>query len=150
MLVTPNANALRQALLAPRSVVLVGQSNDPGKTAGRPLSYLRRAGFGGTIYSVNARRDTVLGERAYPSVAALPEVPDHAYILLPTEAVIGAVAECGRAGVTIATILAAGFSETGPEGAAREQQLREVAARPASGSSDPPASGWSTCVMGCC
>src|SRR5947209_18291362 len=128
MLVTPNATALRQALLAPRSVALIGQSNDAGKTAGRPLSYLRRAGFGGTIYSVNARRDTVLGERAYPSVAALPEAPDHAYILVPTESVIDAVAECGKAGVKIATILAAGFSETGPEGAAREQRLREVAA----------------------
>ena len=70
----------------------------------------------------------MLGERAYPSVAALPEAPDHAYILVPTEAVIDAVAECGRAGVKIATILAAGFSETGAEGVAREQRLREIAA----------------------
>jgi len=127
MLVTPNPN-LRQALLSPRSVVLVGQSNDARKTAGRPLKYLRQAGFGGTIYCVNSRRDTVLGERAYPSVAALPEVPDHAYILVPTEGVIEAVAECGRAGVKVATILAAGFSETGADGVAREQRLREVAA----------------------
>jgi acyl-CoA synthetase (NDP forming) len=126
---SPNARAeLRRALLSPRSVAIVGQSNDPGKAAGRPLNFLRRAGFGGTIYSVNARRDTVLGERAYPSVAALPEAPDHAYILVPTEAVIDTVAECGRAGVKIATILAAGFSETGPEGAAREQRLKEIAA----------------------
>jgi acyl-CoA synthetase (NDP forming) len=130
MLTTPDANraALRQALLAPRSVAIIGQSNDVAKTAGRPLNYLRRAGFGGTIYCVNARRDTVLGERAYPSVAALPEAPDHAYILVPTEAVIDAVAECGKAGVKIATILAAGFSETGADGAAREQRLRDVAA----------------------
>jgi acyl-CoA synthetase (NDP forming) len=130
MQTSPNSAraALRQPLLSPRSVALIGQSDDAGKTAGRPLKYLRQAGFGGKIYCVNARRDTVLGERAYRSIAALPEPPDHAYILLPTEAVIGAVAECGRAGVKIATILAAGFSETGPEGAAREQRLREVAA----------------------
>src|SRR6476620_10031781 len=118
--------ALRQPLLAPRSVALIGQSNDAGKTAGRPLNYLRRAGFAGKIYCVNARRDTVLGERAYPSVAALPEAPDHAYILVPTEAVIAAVAECGRAGVKIATILAAGFSETVAEGISREQRLCEL------------------------
>lgn len=120
--------ALRQALLSPRSVVIVGQSNDASKTAGRPLRYLRQAGFGGAIYAVNARRDTVLGERAYPSVAALPEVPEHAYILVPTEAVAAAVEECGKAGVKVATILAAGFSETGPEGIAREAQLKDVAA----------------------
>jgi len=128
MPVTPHAAALRQALLAPRAVALIGQSNDAGKTAGRPLSYLRRAGFAGNVYSVNPRRGTVLGERAYPSVAALPQAPEHAYILVPTEGVIDAVAECGRAGVKVATILAAGFSETGADGVAREQRLREVAA----------------------
>jgi acyl-CoA synthetase (NDP forming) len=120
--------ALRQALLSPRSVALIGQSDDAGKTAGRPLKYLRQAGFRGTIYPVNARRETVLGERAYPSVSALPEAPDHAYILVPTEAVIDTVAECGKAGVKVATILAAGFSETGPDGRAREERLKEIAA----------------------
>ena len=126
---TSNARAeLRRALLSPRSVVIVGQSNDAGKASGRPLDFLRRAGFGGTVYSVNARRETVLGERAYPSISALPEVPEHAYILVPTEAVIDAVAECGKAGVRIATILAAGFSETGADGVAREQRLKDVAA----------------------
>src|SRR3954447_6419508 len=119
---------LRRALLSPRSVVIVGQSNDAGKASGRPLNFLRRAGFGGTIYSVNPRRETVLGERAYPSIAALPEAPEHAYILVPTEAVIEAVAECGKAGVKVATILAAGFSETGADGVAREQRLKEIAA----------------------
>src|SRR5689334_18225553 len=119
---------LRRALLSPRSIVIVGQSNDAGKAAGRPLNFLRRAGYAGTVYSVNARRESVLGERAYPSVGALPEVPEQAYILVPTESVIDAVAECGRAGVKIATILAAGFSETGAHGVAREQRLREIAA----------------------
>src|SRR4051794_13152034 len=118
---------LRRALLSPHSVAIIGQSNDAAKASGRPLDFLRRAGFGGTIYCVNPRRDTVLGERAYPSVSALPEVPEHAYILVPTEAVIDTVSECGKAGVKIATILAAGFSETGADGVAREQRLREIA-----------------------
>src|SRR3954447_16027570 len=119
---------LRQALLSPRSVAIVGQSDDPGKTTGRPLKFLRQMGYRGTIYPVNARRDTVMGERAYRSIAALPEVPDHAYLVVPTEAVVDAVAACGKAGVKIASILAAGFSETGADGIAREQRLRDVAA----------------------
>src|SRR6476620_1511611 len=124
---SPNARAeLRRALLSPRSVAIVGQSNDAGKASGRPLNFLRRAGFSGTVYSVNARRETVLGERAYPSITTLPEVPEHAYILVPTESVIAAVAECGKAGVKIATILAAGFSETVAEGISREQRLCEL------------------------
>ena len=65
MLTPPNDRAaLRQALLSPRSVAIVGQSGDASKTTGRPLKYLRHASYRGTIYPINARRDTVLGERA--------------------------------------------------------------------------------------
>ena len=48
---------LKDALLSPHSVALIGQSNDPGKTAGRPLKFLRQAGYRGRIYPINARRD---------------------------------------------------------------------------------------------
>src|SRR5215212_2114884 len=122
------ASALRQALLSPQSVAIVGQSNELGKTAGRPLKYLRQAGYAGRIYPVNPGRETVLGERAWPSLAALPETPEHAYIVTPTEAAIEAVAECGRLGVKVATILADGFAEAGEEGAARVAQLRDICA----------------------
>jgi acetate---CoA ligase (ADP-forming) len=122
-------NKLAQALLAPKSVAIVGQSNDASKTAGRPLKYLRQAGFAGRIYPVNARRDEVLGERAWTSLSALPEVPEHAYIVLPTDAAIEAVEECGRLGVAVATVLANGFSEAGEAGTAREARLRDIVTR---------------------
>jgi acyl-CoA synthetase (NDP forming) len=120
---------LAQALLAPRSVAIVGQSDDAAKTAGRPLKYLRQAGYAGRIYPVNGRRDTVLGERAWPSLAALPEVPEHAYIVTGTDAAVEAVQECGRLGVKVATVLADGFTEAGAAGLARVAQLRDVMAR---------------------
>src|SRR6267154_2279236 len=104
-MIPPNESAkagtLAQALLAPRSVAIVGQSNDAAKTAGRPLRYLRQAGFAGRIYPVNGHRDTVLGERAWPSLAALPEVPEHAYIVTTADAAVAAVQECGRLGVKV-------------------------------------------------
>ena len=121
--------SLREVLLYPRSVALVGASDDATKTASRPLRFLRGAGFSGRIYPINPRRDTVLGERAWASLDALPEVPDHAYILSPTETVVAAVEACGRAGVSVVTILASGFGEAGEEGAKRERQLRDVVAR---------------------
>jgi acyl-CoA synthetase (NDP forming) len=49
-----------QSLLAPRSIAIIGASDDPSKTASRPLRYLREGGFAGTVYPV-ARRETVLG-----------------------------------------------------------------------------------------
>jgi len=120
---------LRQFLLSPRSVAIVGQSNDPSKAAGRPLKFLRQLGYAGRIYPINPRRDEVLGERAFPSLAALPEVPEHAYIVTQTDAAVDAVEECGRLGVKVATVLADGFAEAGPAGLAREARLRDVVAK---------------------
>src|SRR5215469_6634766 len=118
--------ALRQKLLQPRSIALIGASDDPAKNAARPLKFLRSGGYGGTVYPINPRRKTVLGERAWPSLEALPEVPDHAYVLLPTEAVVDAVAACGKAGVPLVTVLADGFATAGGIGAARSAQLKKV------------------------
>jgi acyl-CoA synthetase (NDP forming) len=116
----------RLALFQPRRVALVGASDDRSKTAARPLIFLRRAGFGGTIYPVNPRRDEVLGERAWPSIEALPETPDHAFILASTEHVAEAVAACVARGVPVVTVLAGGFGEEGEEGRAREAELRSI------------------------
>ncbi len=120
--------SLAQFLLAPRSLAIVGQSNDAGKTAGRPLKYLRQAGYAGRLYPINPGRDTVLGERAWPSLAALPEVPEHVYVVAPTDASVEAVAESGRLGVKVATLLADGFTEAGAEGEARVRRLRAICA----------------------
>ena len=117
---------LAQVLLAPQSVAIIGQSNDATKTAGRPLKYLRQAGYAGRIYPINPRRDEVLGERAWPSLADLPEVPDHAYVVASTEATMEAIEECARIGVPVVTALANGFSETGTEGTARETRIKQL------------------------
>lgn len=115
--------ALAQALLRPRSVALVGASDDIGKTAGRPLQYLRRSGFGGTVYPINAQRAQVQGERAWSSLRDLPEVPDHVFVLTPTQSVLDTVRECADLGVPLVTVLASGFGESGPEGRALEAEL---------------------------
>jgi acyl-CoA synthetase (NDP forming) len=119
-------STLRDALFAPESVAIVGQSNDHSKTAGRPLKYLLQMGYAGRIYPINPGRDTVLGQRAWPSLAALPEAPDHAYIVTPTDAAIEAVAECGKLGVKAATVLADGFTENGEWGDMRVARLRDI------------------------
>lgn len=113
---------IAQPLFSPRSVAIVGASDDPAKTAYRPLAYLRRAGFAGDVFPI-ARRDSVAGERAWPSLDALPAVPDHAFILLPTNAVEAAVADCVRLRIPVVTILAGGYAEAGPDGAARQAAL---------------------------
>lgn len=119
--------ALGEALLRPKKVALVGVSDDLSKTTARPLRFLRTAGFGGTIYTINPTRKVVQGETAYPSLSALPEVPDHAFILTNSDLAIEAVEECGKLGIPVATIMAAGFSESGHEGIEREKRLKAIA-----------------------
>lgn len=118
---------LAQALLFPKSVALVGASDDAGKTGGRPQQFLRRSGFAGKVYPINPKRTTVQGEPAWPDLASLPEVPEHVFVLSPTDSVVGVARECARLGVKVLTVLASGFSESGPEGAAREAELRAIA-----------------------
>lgn len=118
--------ALAHALLSPRSIALIGASDDDAKPAGRPLKFLRAAGYEGRVYPINPFRSTVQGEKAYPDLASLPEVPEHVFLLTSTESVLDAVRESARLGVKVATILAGGFSEAGPEGVEREEALRRI------------------------
>jgi acyl-CoA synthetase (NDP forming) len=120
---------LARVLLAPRSVAIVGASDDATKSAARPLQYLRRIGYAGAVYPVNPSRATVLGERAWRSLADLPERPEHAYILTPTDAAVAAVEECGRLGIPVATVLADGFIASNARGAARAARIRTACAR---------------------
>jgi len=117
------------ALLRPQSVALIGVSDDPSKTAGRPLQFLRRAGFEGEIFVVNPRRETVQGEKAYKSLADLPKRPDHAFILTDAEKALDALEECQRLGVPVATMLSSGFAEVGERGAANQARLDAMLAR---------------------
>ncbi|MFD5823987.1 acetate--CoA ligase family protein [Lentzea sp. NPDC060358] len=120
---------LAAALLHPASVAIVGASDDPRKTTGRPQRFLAQAGYGGIAWFVNPRRDTVQGEKAYPSLSALPGVPDHVYVMTGADAAVEAVAEAAALGVPVVTVLSSGFAEEGAEGLAREDRLRAAAAQ---------------------
>lgn len=111
------------SVFAPRGIAIVGASADPSKTGSRPLRYLIDAGYKGNIYPVNPRVVEIAGVKCWPSVAALPESPDLAFIVLPSDLALAAVGECGKAGVRVAMILASGFGEAGDEGKARQEKL---------------------------
>jgi acyl-CoA synthetase (NDP forming) len=112
---------LAQALFAPRAVALVGASGDAAKNTARPQRYLKKHGYAGKVFPVNPMRKEVLGEKAWPRVADLPEAVDHAYILI--EDVEQALEDCGRRGVAVASIFSGGFADAGPDGARREASL---------------------------
>lgn len=116
-----------QAILNPRSVAVVGASNDPAKLTGRPIAYLQGQGFDGTIYPINPRYDEIAGLQSYASAADLPEAPDLGLVLVGANRVIDAVRDLAAKGTKAAVVLASGFGEAGEEGRARQEQLREAA-----------------------
>ena len=121
-------NALSR-LLKPQSVAIIGASADASKTAGRPVSYLLKHGFAGRIYPVNPKVDRIGDLPCYPDIAALPGVPDVGIVLLGAERAHIAVRELAERGTAAAIVLASGYTETGAEGARRQQQLIEAAGR---------------------
>lgn len=119
--------SLSDLVFRPRSVAVVGASADPTKTSSRPVRFLQQHGFQGKVHVVNPRQPEVFGVPTVASVDDLPQVPDHAYILLNTEGAMDAVQRCVALGVPVVTVLASGFGEAGPEGKARERVLRDLA-----------------------
>ena len=111
-------------LLSPTSVAVIGASGDARKTSGRPIAFLRKHGFEGRVYPVNPRYEEIDGLRCYPSVDALPEVPDVAIILLGPERANQAVADLAARGCPAAIVLAGGYGETGETGALRQEELK--------------------------
>jgi len=120
-----------EPLLAPRSVAVVGASDDPGKIGGRPVDYLLRFGFAGSVYPVNPNRAEVQGLPSYPSVTELPEAPDVAIVVVPGAAAVEAVEGCAALGTGAVVVLASGFAEASEEGRAHQEKM--VAAARAAG-----------------
>jgi acyl-CoA synthetase (NDP forming) len=116
------------ALFRPRSVAVIGASSDPNKIGGRPIAFLKRAGYAGAIHPVNPGAATVQELEASGSLASIAGDVEQAIIALPGRAVMAAVEECAAKGVRALQIFSAGFGEGGEEGARQQAQLRERAA----------------------
>jgi len=114
---------LAEALWNPRSVALVGASNVDTRPTARPLDFLRASGWAGSIQLVNPRHRAIGGIPCVPSIADLPERPDHAFLMTNTVRSIDDVRECARLGVPVVTVLASGFAEAGGEGRDRQREL---------------------------
>src|SRR4051794_5301121 len=115
------------ALLAPRSVVLVGASRRENTVGHRLLRDLLAGDFTGKLYVVHPEADAVLGVTAYRSIADVPVPVDLAVIAVPAESVLGVVHQCAAAAVRGLVVVSGGFAETGEEGLERQRALVRVA-----------------------
>jgi acetate---CoA ligase (ADP-forming) len=121
--------ATLDALVRPRTVAVVGASDEPARIGGRPIAYMKEQGFAGGLWPVNPRRPTVQGLPAFASVADLPAAPDVAIIAVPVELAIQAVDDLGARGCRAAIVFTAGFAEVDAAGEAAQERMTTAARR---------------------
>src|ERR1700722_18072688 len=117
-----------KAALDPRSVAIIGASENPNKVGGRPVHYLDKFGFKGKIFPINPSRTEVQGHKCYKSLDDLPEAPDMVIVAVAGDNAIGTVEDCAAHGVKCAVVMASGFGEVDAvAGKAKERRMVETA-----------------------
>jgi acetyltransferase len=113
-------------LLRAKSVAIIGASQKGAWPQGIYRN-LKSAKFPGGVYLINPNYTELYGDKCYPGLADLPEVPEELLILIPTRAVLGVLDEAAKLGTKAATIYTAGFGEgDDPKGKERAQAMREL------------------------
>lgn len=98
-----------EPLLRPDAVAVVGAGRRPGSVGRALLHHLHAGGFTRRLFAVNPHVSSVLGVPSYPSVSALPKVPDLAVLAIPADALPATAEECGKAGVRALLVVTAGL-----------------------------------------
>jgi acetate---CoA ligase (ADP-forming) len=113
-------------LFHPRGVAIIGASSDLTRIGGHPIKAMLNAGYKGGIFLVNPKYQEMHGRKCYPDAQSIGQQCDLAIIAVPAPAVANAIRDCGRAGISHAVVLTAGFRETGAEGRQLEAELKRA------------------------
>lgn len=119
---TPEQKQNFERLLRPRQIAFVG-----GADAIVAIGEARRRGYAGDIWPVNPRRSEMAGLPCFASLDDLPCAPDAVFLAIPAEPAIEAISRLAAMGAGGVVCYTAGFGETGGDGTAREESLREAA-----------------------
>lgn len=120
------SEALR-ALFQPRSVAVVGASDNAAKLGHTILKNIVDSGFPGAIYPINPKAPEILGHTCFKSVTDVPDSVDLAVVVVPAQAVPQVIRDCGEKRVKAAVIITGGFAEAGPQGEKLQQEIVELA-----------------------
>ncbi len=113
-------------IFAPQSVAVIGASERPGSVGRSVLWNLLSSPFGGTVFPVNSKRPNVLGIKAYPRLADLPDKVDLIVVSTPADTVPDVIGEAVSLGIPGAIIISAGFKEHGEHGQELERQISDI------------------------
>jgi acetyltransferase len=115
------------AFFKPKSIAVIGAKDTKNSVGCSIMTNLISGGFQGRVIPINPNRSEVLGLPCFQSVQNCGTEIDLAIIVVPAERVFDAMKTCVDAHVKAVVVIAAGFKETGPEGARLEQMITELA-----------------------
>ncbi|MDH4162307.1 MAG: acetate--CoA ligase family protein [Nitrospirota bacterium] len=113
-------------LFNPRSIAVIGASQDQKKVGHAVLNNLIRFNYQGALYPVNPSAGDILGRKACAGITEIGEPVDLAVIAIPAKFVLDSLRQCAAAGIKAAIILSAGFKEAGAQGTLLEEELKTV------------------------
>jgi len=113
-----------ECLLDPRSIAVLGASNDPKKVGNAVFKNLMS--YQGALYPINPNSSEILGFKSFPRVSDIGEEIDLVVVAIPARHVPDALRDCSKSGVRAAIILSAGFRESSPEGAVLEEEIKTI------------------------
>ena len=100
-------------IMNPKSVAVIGASDEAGKIGNSVMKNLINGGYKGQIYPVHPKSAEIMGYKAYRSVKDVPGEIDTAVFAIPAKLVAGALTECGEKRIAGAVLIPSGFAETG-------------------------------------
>ena len=123
---TDNQTILNK-FLCPKSIVVVGASNNKSKPGGSITKNIMGSYTSGELYLVNQNSETIDGKQSYARVEDLPEGIDLAFIAIPAKGVYREIEKLSAKNCKVVVVLTAGFGETDENGKAEEKRLVELA-----------------------
>ncbi len=127
--------------LSPRSIAIVGASENFKSISGKPLRFLKEHGYQGKIFPINPKYDELGGLKCYPSILEVPEPVDLALLAVNYKLVLPVLKQCTEKGVKFVSIFSSGFAESGDEGRALQKQIAQLARESAVGVCGPNCQG---------
>lgn len=115
-----------EPLLQPKSIAVIGASNNPEKVGFQILKNLKDAGYKGAIFPVNLKKEVILDLQSVGSVLEIETPPDLAVVAIPKVGVKDAVNECINKGIKSIVVITAGFAEIGEEGKVLQDEIKNL------------------------
>jgi acetyltransferase len=110
-------------LFSPRSVTVIGATNDPANPGNIVMKNLMAGGFAGPVMPVSGEAEAIAGVLTFSSVEALPKAPDMAVVASPLHEVPEVIASLKKKGTHAAVLVGPGFTGLDPD---EVQDVRET------------------------